>query len=304
MLGCDLERAQETRLSTVGSETTRVRVLELRGCVGSYELKLPVAFAEHDDVPHLLGWKDFFDRVGVDFDPVSRSTWLHRSGFDSLTTQAWEQVAGAFGRIADTASALRNDSAVDQVVYQFLSLASKQLNSMELALRVSLRTAAVGYLRALLELWLEIEYLLEDESEASTRARRFLDYDKLHRFKLLDRLPNVKAETPQEEINRLQEDYSLVKEQFTGKRGRPSHWYPQPSLADLAGKLGRTDDYDLIYRLSSEVVHGRQNYLDNPEFLIFRALRYASRILLKVADYFGVKDNLDEIEELAADPDV
>jgi hypothetical protein len=75
VLGINLVDGRAIELSSVGGQKITAHVHSVQAKIGLFDhISVPVAIADSDDVPHLLGWLGIFDTYRVDFDPVAQTT--------------------------------------------------------------------------------------------------------------------------------------------------------------------------------------------------------------------------------------
>ena len=172
-------------------------------------------------------------------------------------------------------------------------------------------------LRAMFDAYIQAEYIVHDPSKADERARDYLDFEHVERFKSATSV--MKHDTPlsnhlkaspkrAEGEKRLQQEYDRVKERyFVEKRrsdgtvkygpGTRNTWYAQ-NLSDLARTLGREDEYDSLLKNFHGCVHSSPMAVRRGPMVSARhVLDWASTIAARVAK-LSVEHHKFELDDL------
>jgi len=163
-------------------------------------------------------------------------------------------------------------------------------------------------LRSMYDAMLQGLYILKDPTQREKRARLFLDYVVVERYRfmeLLDGNPTPFAKklksSPARSLGEpeLGQKFNQVKSQFLTPKGKlRTTWY-EGSLRDLARHVGLEDEYEILQRILSNIVHStpltlRYGPLIRGNHLPTFAWQFGIRLLGAVADYAGV--SLDDEE--------
>lgn len=172
-------------------------------------------------------------------------------------------------------------------------------------------------LRAMFDAYIQAEYIVHEPSNASARARDYLDFEKVERFKMVNAvmkhntplsnylrsLPNRLAaeERLQQEYDRVKHRYFLEKKRSDGSvklgPGTRNTWY-STTLFELARTLGKEDEYDTLLKIFHGCVHSspfavRRGPMVSPKHF----LDWASTIAARVAK-LSVEHNKIELDGL------
>ncbi len=162
---------------------------------------------------------------------------------------------------------------------------------------------AGSLLRVMFDAYLQAEYVVGNEREASERAKDYLEFEHVEKYKRVQavtefdnsftRKLKASPHRPSGE-KRLQEEYDRVKSRyFTEKRlkngkvkrgpGLRPHWY-RGSLANVAKSLGKSDEYRILLSTFHGCVHSNPFAIRfGPPISRDVVLHWASRIALRVA---------------------
>ncbi len=158
-------------------------------------------------------------------------------------------------------------------------------------------------LRAMFDAYIQAEYIVHDPSKANERARDYLDFEHVERFKLMNSV--MKHDTPlsnhlkaspkrPEGEKRVQQEYDRVKSRYfferkladgTVKRGPRTRntWYAA-DLYKLAQTLGKEDEYDTLLKTFHGCVHSSPFAVERgPMVSPKHVLDWASTIAARVA---------------------
>ncbi|WP_428304573.1 DUF5677 domain-containing protein [Lacipirellula sp.] len=166
-------------------------------------------------------------------------------------------------------------------------------------------------LRTIYDVSLQALYIFHDPNESETLSRRYIDFSAVERkrFTLLfdkqandfSRRMSRSAKRPAVEAA-IDAEYQRVMRKYGYDKLKepPKNWY-KGSLRDLAAKVGYEDEYELLQKQLSGVVHstydgvrGMPRYED--AHLVSLYWTFAFRVLDKIAQYIGIQ--LDDTERL------
>ena len=157
-------------------------------------------------------------------------------------------------------------------------------------------------LRAMFDAYLQAEYVVQDRDTQGERARAYLDFEHVERYKIeakvtghdnpfADKLKSS-PERPEGQI-RLRNEYDRVKEKYfvekrqpggTVKRGPATRnkWY-RPTLPDIACSLGKQAEHDVFVATFHGCVHSsafavRRGPMVSPKHVLDWASTIAARV--------------------------
>lgn len=158
-------------------------------------------------------------------------------------------------------------------------------------------------LRAMFDAYLQAEYIASDEKVAVDRARDYLDFEHVERYRRAQKV--ISYDNPFAEAlkssprrpageKRLQQEYDRVKARYFVEKHRPdgtiqrgprtrTNWFPG-SLADIARSLGKSDEYDILLATFHGCVHSSSLAVQSgPTVSREHILQWASTIAARVA---------------------
>lgn len=168
-------------------------------------------------------------------------------------------------------------------------------------------------MRNIYDVMLQALYILINPEKRLERAQRCLDFIELERkvrITTMDTnatdLAQHVSKSPKRSASEkeIDEKFLRVKEQFTTKKGKlVDHWYPG-TLRDLAREVGYEDEYEIMQRQLSGVVHSSPLTLIEGPFLRGPSLSYsywvfAFRVLGSLAEHARI--SLSETEQRIID---
>ena len=172
-------------------------------------------------------------------------------------------------------------------------------------------------LRAMFDAYIQAEYIVHDPCKADGRARDYLDFEHVERFKSVTSV--VKHDTPlsnhlkaspkrPEGEKRLQQEYDRVKARyFVEKRrsdgtvklgpGTRNTWYAR-SLSEIARTVGKEVEYDTLLKNFHGCVHSSPMAVGRgPMVSAKHVLDWASTIVARVAR-LNIEHNRIELDDL------
>lgn len=174
-------------------------------------------------------------------------------------------------------------------------------------------------LRAMFDAYIQAEYIAHDPSRAGERARDYLNFEHVERFKMANSA--MKHDTPLSNHlktspkrpkgeQRMQQEYDRVKSRYFLERKRPdgtvkrgpgtrNTWYAQ-NLSELAKALGKEDEYDSLLKMFHGCVHSSPFAVGRgPMVSAEYVLDWASTIAARVAK-LSVQHHKIELDDLYA----
>lgn len=298
VLGVDLDAGRAIELGAVGGGQTQayVHTLTLKLADQFFLNDTPVAFAESEAVPNLLGRAGVLDRIGTTLDACLRETqfrtpWL-REEHRPLREAVFEIDREIHRRIADHPSPGR----VDEALKVLMNRSAQLMVAIDGLIQLHYLFEAPSLVRAMLEITMQVEYLLRDPV---SRSESFLDFAWITKFKAsraalrhqnASRIAALIANSRLRERGeaRLREAYERVELQFRRNPERERHWpnWYCMQVNTLAEQLGRGHEYDIWYKYTSAWIHGDASAVDPlpPDLLWFQAICYRARVLRLIAD--------------------
>lgn len=312
LLGLHVESGRRVQLGSVGGGIAGayVHVLPTRF---DENLVLPVEFAiaDSETVPNLLGRRNVFDDLQVDFDATLQRTALVPKWLDDGDKQLWETICGASETVAqrwrDNPLPEPGDEAGGQILRRGEQLFATAAGMMKL-----FRTwDAPLIVRAMFEVSLQFEYLMQSPAE---RGRSYLDFSKVTRYRHMKRIVGSAkgtigrgiADSPMRDQGEIrnQEEFDAVARQF--RRGGGSFWdsWYCKSLAQLSEELGARGEYDIWYKFAAGWAHGdpfsTQRIApcpgDGTETLFQACLHFFGRMLYHAAERKRIVLSADQVE--------
>lgn len=296
VLGLSLERGRRIDMGGVGGGRVHAYVHELSARLWEGgELRIPFAIAEVEQVPNLLGRAGFFDVLQVDFDATLRESritarWLAED-YHRIWRFVLETERHILARWEDKPLPGRGDEAASR----FIRRGAQVLAAIAGLLKLHLDFECPALMRSLLEIAMQLEYLLGDPA---ARSRQYLDFEHVTKYKQLKAIidtptgiiarglassPNRLAGAP-----RLKREYDRVRADFQRGKGTWDAWYCM-TVRGLAEAVGRLPEYQLWYRMFSAWAHAdpfgtRAHRLVDDRAAFITSICYYGRMLLQVAD--------------------
>lgn len=301
LLGVQFDEGKKIELGAVGGNgiIAYQHDLEFR-FNGGTSLRAPFAIAEREDVPNLIGRLGVFDVLQVDFDATQRETRITAPWLSKTDRKIWKALLEietyVLGRWNTNPLLGRADEAVRRLVQRSAQL--KEGVAGLITLHRGSETPAL--IRAMLELSVQLEYLLADPEP---RAEDYLEFEHITRYRhaiaLVENpegdIARALASSPQRTVGeaRLKREYARVRSRFLvpSSCGRPKvsrNWY-KLSFDRLSEKIGRLSEYKLWYKLCSAWAHADPFGTERPKLFdahtaIYAAMGYHGRVLKVVAD--------------------
>lgn len=79
---------------------------------------------------------------------------------------------------------------------------------------------------------------------------------------MLSRNPEAAKRFAPDKVIELESEYSRLKGRFSNKKGEVRHRWTTKSIGKMAGEMGRTDQYELVYSLGSSMHHRLTGYVE------------------------------------------
>jgi hypothetical protein len=249
LLGLNLTAGRKVDLVSVGGASTIAYVHNLQTRFdGSLTLGVPYAIADSETVPNLLGRLGVFDRLQASFDPSLSQTVIGPPWLDQVDAQVYWQLLDTSEFVLNRWTEIQLPIPVAQVAARLITRQSQLLAAVYGLMQLGRAYGTIPLLRAMFEVWLQFEYLMQDPVN---RAQRYLDYAHIVKYKQAQAI----VENPRGEISsglavspmrdqgmrRLKAEYDRVRPVFTktdkhGKERLHQNWYGM-SVADLAREL-------------------------------------------------------------------
>jgi len=303
LLGVRLDAGKRIEVTSVGGGATVAYVHELKTrFADTVVYNVPFGIADTESVPNLLGRLGVFDVLQVDFDATLNETRVTAPWLTPPQRKLWKFMLETSQDISSRVNRSDLPQPADRIAAQFLRR-GEQLVAAAAGL-MKLRRAWEGPLiiRALFELALQFEYLMQDPA---ARAQQYLDFTWVTKR----RRSKAVAENPSGPISRFiasspdratgearnEAEYQRVRNRFVvvkGKRNRVAdNWYCMP-VSKLAEVVGWDGEYRLWYALGSAWSHGeplateaKSMFPGHENKAVFvLCLHYYARMLLRVAD--------------------
>jgi hypothetical protein len=318
LLGIDVEQGRRIELGSVGGSTTVAYVHKFTTRF-SDNLVFPVEFAiaDNESVPNLLGRRDVFDSLQVDFDSTLANTKLAPRWLDDQGKRLWDALNSANDRVAQCWMENPLAAPGDEAALALFNRAGQLFATAAVMMRSFCTWDAPLIIRAMFELSLQFEYLLQSPAE---RGKRYLDFSKITRHLQSRRIArNPKGRIGQQIASsplrsqgelRNKQEYEAVAFQFRRGKQKDSLWdaWYCMSLADLADKLDKRGEYDIWYKAASAWAHGDSFAISHISArpisgagpLFVACLFFYGRMLLQVAEAKKILLTSEQYELLKA----
>jgi hypothetical protein len=266
LLGIRLESGRKIDLTSVGGAQTFAYIHEIKTRFeADDEFPAPFAFAEVETVPNLLGRHGFFDRMQVDFDATLEQTRLSAPWLSPEDARIWRFMLETDKFILDHERWNANPlpGRADEAAAILQTRGAQVFAAIGGLIKLHRGYEAPLLVRALLELSMQLSYLLQDPE---LRAEQYLDFAHVSKYEQIQAIikqptgfiSRKLAYSPNRLSGeaRLKREYDRVKNKFMRKSSRTwDNWYCM-KVRDLAVKLGRLPEYNLWYKMCSAWGHG------------------------------------------------
>ncbi len=299
LLEIKLESGREVELATIGGGKTRAHVHELPSRFdGGMQLTVPYAIADTEDVPNLLGRCGVFDVLQVDFDASLEQTRVTGPWLDENDRRIWRFLLETDRYILDRKRWSSHPLAgrADEAAGILVRRGAQVMAAIAGLLKLHRGFECPPLIRSLLELSMQLEFLLKDPEE---RAQDYLDFEHVTRYKQVQALVKAPVGTIARTIAyspdrlsgepRLKRNYDRVRARFArGKSQTWPSWYCM-TVRDLDKTVGRLPEYNFWYKLCSGWAHGdpfqsREQQLVKPPAVLIASICYYARMLLQIAE--------------------
>jgi hypothetical protein len=322
LLGLDLATGRKIDLTGVGGASTIAYVHNLQSRFdGSLTLEVPFAIADSETVPNLLGRLGVFDRLQMDFDSSLSQTTVGPPWLDENDVRVYRLLLATEEHILGRWPELGLPAPADTVVARFITRQSQLLAAVYGLMKLGRAYGTIPLLRAMLEVWLQFEYLMRDPAK---RAQQYLDYTHIAKYRSAEAIvtdprgaiSKALAASPKRAtgMKRLKAEFDRVRPSFTtrdrkGKERLSQNWYGM-KVADLARELDQLPEYRMWYVQGSAWAHGDPSSTEHPlpysgqenKVADRVATCYYARMLLRMSDKMVLTaDQYELLKELATD---
>jgi hypothetical protein len=299
LLGIELESGRKIELATIGGGKTRAHVHELLSRFDDgMQLTVPYAIADTEDVPNLLGRRGVFDVLQVDFDASLEQTRVTGAWLDENGRRIWRFLLETDRYILDRKrwSSHRLPGRADEAAGVLVRRGAQVMTAIAGLLKLHRGFECPPLIRSLLELSMQLEFLLKDPT---SRAEQYLDFEHITKYEQVQALVKAPVGTIARRIAyspdrlsgepRLKRNYDRVRARFA--RGKSQTWpsWHCMTVHDLAKEVSRLPEYKFWYKMSSGWMHGdpfqsREHQLLKPPAVLIASICYYARMLLQIAE--------------------
>jgi len=169
---------------------------------------------------------------------------------------------------------------------------------------------AVSILRTIYDTSLQALYIFHDPQQRNDLARRYIDFGIVEKWKMIkiidEQATDFSKQLSQSEKraaveSEIQTEYQRVCRlyNFRDPEKPPRNWYKGGSLKDIAKTVKYEEEYELLQKQLSGVVHSSFHGLQgisifNVSYVVALYWRFAFRVLGKLAEHVAI--DLDETE--------
>ena len=273
---------------------------------------MPVAIAETEAVPNLLGRFGVVDRLRLELDPNLKSAEVQPKAWPDDVARVWKFFSLATEKIGDRISSRMGQAEIDVASEIFFRTAMQKMVTFSRLTRTHAIWDCPILLRAMFDLAIQYEWLMKD---AQSRARLYLEYEHVSRYlrtkeiteKPRGPIAEAIASSPlrAEGEPRVEREFERVRHAYQNRKGRPrKHWYPG-DLWHLAKELGREGEYALVTKWWNQYVQADPSVLRHrrdlqPHYLLNYSLYFTSRIVMICVNHYEVILTNEEHEVLKA----
>ena len=295
LLGLELDAGRRVELGSVGGASTIAYVHDVYARFGpTIQFCIPVAIANTETVPNLLGRLGVFDQLQVDFDASVRQTKISAPWLDDTDRRIWEFFLDTCKHIEQRWGQLDVSQTGRRAIVHFYNHASRLVAAVAGLIKLHREHEAPILLRAKFEVSAQFEFLMQD---VEPRSDQFMDYANVSRYKRqLDVVKDSKgpiservASSPlrPEGEPRLREAYDRVRHRFQTKKGKDWNNWHGMTLSALSREIGWEREYHLWYRSFSHWVHSDPSRADrtldyDKNVLLTFSYHYLARMLLRI----------------------
>ncbi len=317
LLGLKLEDGRAVQLGSVGGAKTTCYLHEIHTRFDQgIEYPVPYAIAATENVPNLLGRLGVFDTLQIDFDATLEETRITTQWLSPDGRRIYDAFLGTERHILARWQDIDLPEPAPQVARYFVQRAAQLLADVTGLMKLHRAYAGPLYIRMMFELSLQFDFIMDDPEE---RAQRYLDFTHVTRYKQSQAvvknpdgyISRTIAESPlrAEGERRNAEEYERVLPQFKRHpKGVWDKWYCM-SIRELAERMGRLGEYNVLYRTSCSFAHGDpfsmregEDFRSYPPEVVYCACcGYYARILRRVATKLILTNEQHELLEALAE---
>lgn len=302
LLQVDLEKGHRVELGSVGGAATVAYVHSIE-TVFTERMRFPVRFAiaDTENVPNLLGRLDVFDRLQLDFDATLNQTHIMAPWLDEDQRRIYEFLIETEQHILERWPDLGLPDPAPEVLRRLVHRMGQLYVSAVGLVKLHRPYSGPLYIRAMFEVWLQLEFILRDPAE---RAKRYLEFEHVTRYLRM----NAIVKNPSGPIGqrlassprcdqgqaRNKREYDRVRPLFeyttkAGKKKDAKNWYKM-RIDELADSLGFAGEYRFVYAACSDWAHANpsrsreEDPFAEPEWILLTCTGLYARMLKSIAD--------------------
>ncbi len=296
LLGIPLEKGRRIDLSAVGGGTTYAYVHDIPTHMEDLDvLVVPFAIAETESVPNLLGRHVIFDACQSDFDCSLQETRVTAGWLTDQQAQIWRFMLVTDRHVLSRWREKPLPGRGDEAAERFIRRGGQLLAAIAGLIKLHREYECPGLIRSLLELALQLEYLLRDPAP---QAEAYFDYEHVAKYEQIQAIVAQPVGTIARELAyspdgisgeaRARAEYDRVRPRFQRGARTWDAWYCK-SVRDLAATVGRLPEYQFWYKMCSAWAHGdpfrtRQDQLLDKSAVFIASMCYYGRMLLQIAE--------------------
>lgn len=303
LLRIKLDKGKWIDVTSVGGAKTEAYVHELQTRFDEkIAYAVPFAIATVETVPNLLGRLKVFDFLQLIFDGTFQETTIAAPWLDESNKLIWKELIETETHLLGRWKDLPFPGLVREVVTGLVNRADQLLVCATGLAKLHRTYTGALFIRALFELALQVEYLLDDPEPRASRYKDFLWVTKHRDTKAIADNPTGPLSTwiaqsplrPAGEA-RNQAEYDRVRPQFVRKARRgqervAQNWYGM-TVRQLAAHVGWEGEYRIWYSACAAWSHAdpfatqaTPHWSTDTNILLAACFHYYARMLLKIAE--------------------
>ena len=299
LLGIDLQTGEKIDFGSVGGNRVCAFRHDLQARFSDgFEMRVPFAIAEREDVPNLLGRLGIFDKLQVDFDATLQETRISASWLCQNKRRIWDSLVEVGNHVLARWKTNPLPGRADEASSRLVRRSAQLLAAIAGLIKLGRGYEAPVMLRAMIEVSVQLEYLLLNPQE---RAELYLEYEHVSNYRYMSALltdcrPGTisggLANSPQRAGGEAtaRANYERVRARFTkeGKSAPAGKWYMK-SFRELCEETGHLAEYKLWYSRFSAWLHAdpsaiRQQVPLPGNHALMLAMCYHGGVLRQIAD--------------------
>ena len=313
LLGLRLEDGQKVELSTVGGRATLAYVHQIQ-TIFSEAIAYPVRYAisEREDVPSLLGRLDVIGTLQTDLDATLSETTFRPPWLDEKQRRILDFMIATDRTILGQWSGVKLEEPVLHAVKRMADRMGQLFAAMLGLTKLHKTFSAALHVRAMFEMLVQFQYLLDDPKARSEDYLDFEHFAKYNRLQVI--LAHPEWPTSQQLANsplraeaepRVQAEFARVRSKFEyvdrkGRQREHENWY-RMSIRDVAAKTELEDEYILIYQECAAWAHGDPSttqislhWITNPGIAFMKCTSYYVQMLKKMSSVGRLQLNAEQ----------